>query len=145
MLFQHATSFLAISQLIFMSCFYLVYFRHNLAGRLMVVYSLCLIANIVGSLPESNAGPRWFDNLMTVFAIAAPALLWIITHYLFVDDFKISRWVWGIIVGYMALRISGMPAAPHLGLSFWIHMVIPQLIMLGFACHVIYTAVMGRG
>lgn len=145
MLFQHATSFLAISQLIFMTCFYLVYYRHNRAGRLMVVYSLCLIGYIVGSLPESNEGPLWFDNLMTVFAIAAPALLWIITHYLFVDDLKIGKVVWGIIVLYMALRITGMATAPNTGLRYWVHMVIPQLIMLGFASHVVYTAVMGRG
>lgn len=144
MLFQHATSFLAISQLIFMTCFYLVYYRHNRAGLLMVVYSLCLIGYIVGSLPESNAGPRWFDNLMTVFAIAAPALLWIITHHLFVDDLKIGKLVWGVIVFYMLLRISAMFTVPPTGVRYWIHMVIPQFIMLGFASHVVYTAVRGR-
>ena len=144
MLLQHATSFLAISQLIFMACFYLVYYRRHLPGQLMVVYAICLIGYIVGALPEVNEGPRWFDRLMSMLAITAPALLWIITHYLFVDDLRIDRGMWALFAFYMLLRGVGVYTGPHTDIAYGIYYVIPQMVMLGLAVHVIYTAMTGR-
>ena len=145
MLFQHATSFLAISQLIFMACFYLVYYRRHRPGQMMMVYAVCLIGYIVGALPEVNEGPGWFDRLMSMLAITAPALLWIITHYLFVDDLRIGKGMWALFGCYISLRGIGIYTGPHADIAYLIYYVVPQLVMLGLAVHVIYTAMTGRG
>lgn len=46
---------------------------------------------------------------------------------------------------YLVLRGIGSLTRPQGGLSYWIHIIIPQIIMLGFACHVVFMAVTGRG
>jgi hypothetical protein len=57
-LLQHATSFMAISQLLFMALFYLAYYRHQLLGKLMALYAVCLMGFILAVLPEFDNGPR---------------------------------------------------------------------------------------
>jgi cell division protein FtsW (lipid II flippase) len=64
-LLQHATSFLAISQLLFMALFYLAYYRHQLLGKLMALYAVCLMGFILAVLPEFDNGPR---SWMSVWA-----------------------------------------------------------------------------
>lgn len=89
-LLQYATSFLAISQLIFMALFYLAHYRHQLLGKLMIGYSICLSSYILAVMPEVDQGPRVIDFSLGVLATAAPALLWIITRYLFVDNPRVG-------------------------------------------------------
>lgn len=144
-LLQYATSFLAISQLIFMALFYLTYYRRQLLGRLMSFYALCLIAYIASTLPEIDNGPRLFEFPLNMLAITAPALLWIITRYLFVDEPKIDKSIWAIIVTYIVLRAFGNITGPYTDIGFWLIYVSTQLVMLSFACHVVYTAVRGLG
>lgn len=142
-LLQYATSFLAISQLIFMALFYFAYYRRQLPGRLMSMYALCLIAYILATLPEVDAGPRVIDLAFSMMAIAAPALLWIISRYLFTDAPKVGGLIWLVIFTYMGLRLTGMILGPRPGWSYWIYFVLPQIAMLCFACHVVYIAVRG--
>ncbi len=144
-LLQYATSFLAISQLVFMALFYLVYYRRQLLGRLMALYAFCLIAYITSTLPEVDNGPRLFEFPLNMLAITSPALLWIITRYLFVDEPKIEKPIWAIIVLYIGLRGFGNITGPYTDVGFWLIYVSTQLIMLIFACHVVYTAVRGLG
>lgn len=145
-LLQYATSFLAISQLLLLALIYLAYYRKLLLGRLMVLYSVCLISYILAILPEVNEGPVYLDNLLGVMAIAAPSLLWIITRYLFVDSPRVHPAIWGLIVAYMVLRSIGIVMGPQEdGLQFWLLIFVPQVIMLGFASHVVYMAVRGLG
>lgn len=144
-LFQYATSFLAISQLVFMALFYLAYYRRQLLGRLMSFYALCLIAYISSTLPEIDNGPRIFEFPLNMLAITAPALLWIITRYLFVDAPRIDKPIWLIIVTYIGLRAFGNLTGPYTDVGYWVIYVSTQLVMLSFACHVVYTAVRGLG
>ncbi len=148
-IFQYATSFLAISQLLFMALFYFAYYRRQTLGRLMAFYGLCLIAYILATLPEVDRGPLVIDFILTTLAITAPSLLWVITRYLFDDSPTIALPIWVVIGIYIALRAVGMLlsnlSGPPTGLSFLIFMFIPQVVMLAFACHVIYTAVTGLG
>lgn len=148
-IFQYATSFLAISQLLFMALFYFAYYKRQTLGRLMAFYGLCLIAYILATLPEVDRGPLVIDFILTTLAITAPSLLWVITRYLFDDNPTIGLPVWMVIGVYIALRAVGMLLSnlngPPTGLSFLVFLFIPQVIMLAFACHVIYTAVTGLG
>ncbi len=144
-LIQHATSFMAISQLLFMALFYLAYYRRQLLGRLMAFYAVCLIAYILATLPEVDNAPWVFDFVLTLLAITAPALLWVITRYLFEDDPQVDPLVWITIALYITLRAYAMVMGPLQGMGFWLHSFLPQIVMLGFSCHVVYTAVRGLG
>ncbi|MES3008643.1 MAG: helix-turn-helix transcriptional regulator [Pseudomonadota bacterium] len=144
---QYATSFLAISQLLFMVLFYIAYYRRQTLGRLMAFYGCCLIAYILATLPEMDQAPFGIDFILTTLAITAPSLLWIITRYLFDDSPSISLPLWIVIGGYILLSIVGrllvtFGSVPT-GLPYLIFRFIPQIIMLAFSCHVIYTAVTG--
>jgi AraC-like DNA-binding protein len=144
-LLQHATSFLALSQLLFMALFYLAYYRHQVLGKLMALYAICLMGFILAVLPEFDSGPRALDIAFGILAITSPALLWVITRYLFVDEPKVDARIWAIIGTYIALRAVGMVVGDDEGLPYLLMFVLPQLAMLGFACHVVYMAVLGLG
>ncbi len=144
-LLQYATSFLAISQLIFMALFYLIYYRQQLLGRLMSFYAFCLISYIASTIPEIDTGPRVFEFPFNMLAISAPAVLWIIAQYLFVDDPKIEKPIWAVIAFYIGLRAYGNLTGPYTDVGFWLIYVSTQSIMLLFACHVIYSAMTGHG
>ncbi|MDT8429122.1 MAG: AraC family transcriptional regulator [Pseudomonadales bacterium] len=145
--FHYASSFLAISQLLFMGLFYLLHHHRQLLGGLISLYSFCLIAYIVARMPEVNAELPTLDYLLGLCAIAAPALLWIITHYLFNDEPGIPRSAWSLMIGYFVLRAMG---TTFFGITnsvtstwFWLLFVLPQMIMLGLSIHVVYMAFQG--
>ncbi|MDP1931390.1 MAG: helix-turn-helix transcriptional regulator [Gammaproteobacteria bacterium] len=144
-LIQYATSFMAISQLLFMALFYLAYFRRQLLGKLMAFYAVCLIGYILATLPEVDNAPWIFDFVLSLLAITTPALLWVITRYLFEDEPQVDPLVWITIALYITLRAFAMVMGPQEGVGYWLHSFLPQVIMLGFACHVVYTAVRGLG
>lgn len=144
-LLQYATSFMAISQLLFMALFYLAYYRRQLLGRLMAFYAICLISYVVSTIPEVDTGPRFFEFPFNTLAIMAPAVLWVITRYLFVDNPKIDPLIWGVIVVYIGVRAYASLTGPYTGLAYLLLYESTQLVMLIFACHVVYTAVRGLG
>jgi AraC-like DNA-binding protein len=144
-LLQYATSFLAISQLLLLAMIYFAYYRKLLLGRLMVFYAICLISYILSTLSEVSDGPAYIKYSLGALAIISPSLLWIITRYLFVDNPRVHPAIWSLIFTYVILRSVGIMTLPHVGLSFWIMLYIPQVIMLGFASHVVYMAVRGLG
>lgn len=144
-LLQYATSFLAISQLLFMALFYLAYYRHQLLGKLMALYAVCLMGFVLAVLPDLNNAPRFLVIGLGILAITSPALLWIITRYLFVDEPKVDSAIWGVIVTYISLRAIGMVVGDDGGFTYVLLFFVPQLTMLLFACHVVYLAVLGLG
>jgi len=146
--FHYASSFLAISQLLFMGLFYLLYHRQQLLGSLVALFNLCLIAYIFSRMPDINSLAA-AGFILSLLAITAPAVLWVIAHYLFEDDPKVHRGVWALIAGYISLRAVGMliydPLTSFHPLWYALLFYLPQLIMLGLACHVVYTAFKGLG
>ncbi len=111
----------------------------------MSFYAVCLISYIVSTLPEIDAAPRAVEFPFNMLAISAPAILWIITRHLFVDDPKVHKSIWVIIASYIGLRAYGSITGPYTDLGFWLIYVSTQLVMLSFACHVILMAIRGRG
>jgi AraC-like DNA-binding protein len=144
--FHYASSFLAISQLLFMGLFYLLYYRRQLLGSLVAFFTLCLIAYIFSRMPEVNSGPVP-GFVLSLLAISAPAVLWVIAHYLFDDDPGVHRAVWFLIAAYIVLRAIGIviydPEISFRPLWYALFFYLPQLTMLGLACHVVYTAFRG--
>jgi AraC-like DNA-binding protein len=141
-----ASSFLAISQLLFLACLYLVYFPGKRLAHLIALFSVCIIAYILSRQPAMQALP--IVDVLAMFAVAAPAVLWVIARYLFEDDPRVHPMIWVLILSYISLRFTGQvffdDPIDRSSASFLVLFFMPQLIMLGLACHVVYMAFRGR-
>jgi AraC-like DNA-binding protein len=141
-----ASSFLAISQLLFLACLYLVYFPGKRLAHLIALFSLCVISYILARQPAMQVLP--IIEGLRMLAIAAPAVLWIVARYLFEDDHRIHPLIWVMIVAYITLRLTGQfmfgGSIPRSSATFIFLFFLPQLIMLALACHVVYMACRGR-
>lgn len=141
-----ASSFLAISQLLFLACLYLVYFPGKRLAHLIALFSICVIAYILSRQPAMRALP--IIELLGLMAIAAPAVLWVIARYLFEDERRVHPLAWILIVSYMSLRFAGQllydSGPERASFAFIFLFFLPQLIMLTLACHVVYMACRGR-
>jgi AraC-like DNA-binding protein len=167
MLIQSITGILAISQLLFMGIAYLVHYRHFLLGRLTALYSLSLICYIVLTMPEFADAPSAASLVVRALAVAAPALLWMVSQTLFNDTFH-RVWIFvAVTLCYIVTFSLGagivsqvMPGENltaalqfyRLGLgessSFFETIVpwmiyLPFLIMLAFAGHALMIAIAG--
>jgi len=136
---------LAISQLAFMAFFFALNHRQHLIGRLLALYAVCLICHVLTYLPVTH-----FNGVVQQFyyraATLAPAILWLVSRYLFVDNATVPRWIWGLMLSYMALRTYGsltIGNAPDFTTAYVLTYVIPQLVMLGFSAHAILMAFQG--
>lgn len=141
-----ASSFLAISQLLFLACLYLVYFPGKRLAHLIALFSMCLIGYILSRQVAMQALP--IIELLRLLAIAAPAVLWIIARYLFEDNPRVHPLMWLLILSYMSLRLIGQfmfeQPLPRSSAPFLLLYFLPQLIMLVLACHVVYMACRGH-
>lgn len=141
-----ASSFLAISQLIFLSCLYTVYFPRKLLSRLIVLFSLCITAYILSR--SSAAVPQDLRTVFSILATLAPAVLWFIARNLFEDQARVHPLMAGLILFYIVIRTAGLlmydGSVPRGSVFFLFYFYLPQLIMLLLACHVVYMAYQGR-
>jgi hypothetical protein len=133
---------LAVSQLAFMALFFALYHHRNLIGRLLALYAVCLICHVLTYLPGTHAN-ELTQQVFYRMASLAPAVLWLVSRYLFVDNATVSKWVWALMVSYAGLRAYGsltMGNIPAFNTSYLLYYVIPQFIMLGFSAHAILMA-----
>lgn len=138
---------LAFSQLMLLGVYFATRYDGTLA-RLISLYSLCLGAYILASLPFIGNNPVSFYILLRL-ATLTPFILWGITYLLFVDSGKIHIGIWIAIAYFMIARGFGIvftyfdPTILDNRLNLIIIQVIPQLLMLGFSLHSVYLAVNG--
>lgn len=145
--FTGIMSFLAVSQLIFLSCCVLLNLRRQVLGQLLVVFCLCLISHILTTMPffVSNTISSFILNR---FAVATPAVLWLLAVLLFVDSRRVPPVAVYIMVFYMIARAAG-GIFVYRGIEFatgWLSIVfiLTQMVMFGFAVHAIYLGIVGR-
>ncbi|MDP1932419.1 MAG: AraC family transcriptional regulator [Gammaproteobacteria bacterium] len=137
---------LAISQLLFMVVFFSVYHSRQLIGRLLALYALCLACHVLFSLigPEGGFWPRY---ILGRAATVAPAVLWLSALYLFVDNARVPRIIWGVMLLYLVLRGYGSWTnafnTPDADLSYLLCYVLPQLVMMAFSGHAVFMAFQG--
>jgi len=142
-----ASSFLAISQLVFLACLYSVYFPRRLISRLIVLFSICITAYI---LVRSDVDwPLAVRLLLTILATLAQAVLWVIARCLFEDQRRVHPGVAAMIIFYMVIRTIGLlsyggSVPQDSTFLYLLYFYIPQWIMLFLACHVVYMACRGR-
>ncbi|MES3006273.1 MAG: helix-turn-helix domain-containing protein [Pseudomonadota bacterium] len=144
----NAISVLAISQLVFICLFFATYHRRHIIGQLLALYSFCLICHVMSNLPETHLNSI-LQQLYYRMATLAPAVLWLLSRYLFVDNARVPAVAWTLMALYMGLRAygsiisnSGNPT-PGANLEYFVYYVIPQIIMLGFSVHAVYMACRG--
>ncbi|MEX0619316.1 MAG: helix-turn-helix transcriptional regulator [Pseudohongiellaceae bacterium] len=139
---------LAISQLFLLGSFFLIHHNWRFLSRLMILFSICLIAYLLTTTSAVSAMPL-LELLLLRLAIATPAVLWLIARELFVDTGETPRVAWWLMGYYLLVRALGVPFySPESTYGdFWFLLiyVIPQVIMLGFSIHSIYIAFSGRG
>lgn len=139
---------LAISQLSFMCLFFAIYHRQQLIGRLLVLYSFCLACFVVANLIDAQANPALYYVLQRI-ATVAPATLWLLALYLFVDNPRVPKPIYGIMFFYVVLRgigsYIGTGDSPSLQALYLLCYVLPQIIMMGFCAHAVYLAIQDLG
>lgn len=139
---------LAISQLSFMCLFFLIYHRQQLIGRLLALYSFCLACYVLTSFVDGSVYPVT-DYIFMRIATMAPAALWLLALYLFVDNARVSKPVIGVMVFYVTLRgfgsYIGTGDSPSFETLYLLCYVLPQVIMMGFCGHAVYLAIQDLG
>lgn len=137
---------LAISQLLFMVVFFSMYHSRQLIGRLLALYAFCLTCHVLYSLIGADAG-FWPQYLLARGATIAPAVLWLLALYLFVDNPRVHPGIWGLMALYLFLRGYGSWhnafATPTADLAYFVCYVFPQLVMMGFSGHAVFLAFQG--
>ena len=141
-----ASSFLAISQLLFLACLYMVYFPGKRLAHLIALFSVCVIAYILSRQAAMQVTP--LTEVFGLMAIASPAVLWVIARYLFEDEQRVHPLAWVLILSCIGLRMTGQlffdGQIARNSLTYLLLFFPPQLIMLALACHVVYMACRGR-
>lgn len=139
---------LAISQLGFMCLFFLIYHRQQIIGRLLALYSFCLACYVLTSFVDGSVYPT-ADFILMRIAIMAPAALWLLALYLFVDNARASKPIIGLMVFYVTLRgfgaYIGTGDSPSFEALYLACYVLPQIIMMGFCGHAVYLAIQDLG
>lgn len=136
---------LAASQLAFMAVAYLLHYRALLLGRLFGLFSLCMISYLLLIMPGISGESAFLVLLFRVGAMLAPAVLWLITRQLFLDNVHTPRWFWPFVGSYIGIRILGHLLYPE-GLStgtasWWLFGMLPQTVMLLLSAHAIHMAI----
>lgn len=137
---------LALSQGIFLFL-YLLWFQRNRAGILlaMLVFSLC--AYLTQPLVFYQYGRGAILQLVSVFATAIPALLWLVMSRFLNDAVVVPRWFILTATSYMALWYTGDLNLADTGsdeLNDILFVLVPQALKLALVLHVIYMAITGR-
>jgi len=139
---------LALSQLAFMCLFFALNHRGQLIGRLVALYSFCFAAHVLSISIASESHPIVVFLLNRV-ATLAPAALWLLAVYLFVDNPRVPKSIVGLIVFYVILRgigsAIGTGNTPALEAVYVVGHIVPQLIMMGFCFHAVYLAIQDLG
>ncbi len=141
-----ALSFLAISQLLFLSIVLLVNYRHQVLAQLLVLFSLCMSGYLllVTTLFDGNV---FAVQMLYLLAVSTPAVLWVLAMLLFVDNSRLARPGLLLIAVYIPARIVGnlLVALGHdstlLTVSSYLF---PQLAMLVLSLHAIHLGMAGR-
>ncbi len=141
-----ALSFLAISQLLFLSIVLLVNYRHQVLAQLLVLFSLCMSGYLllVTTLFDGNV---FAVQMLSLLAVSTPAVLWVLAMLLFVDNSRLARPGLLLIAVYIPARVVGnlLVALGHdstlLTVSSYLF---PLLAMLCLSVHAIYLGMAGR-
>lgn len=136
---------LTISQLLFMCVFFALYHWRQVIGRMLALYGFFLLCYVLANV-DANFHPalRFFFNRGATFA---PAALWLLTLYLFVDNPKVHPTTWALMAVYIVFRGYGAWSnqfeTPSTNVMYMMTYVLPQVVMLGFSAHAVYIALQG--
>lgn len=138
---------LAISHLAIVLIFLLAQRPKQYLNQLIAALLVCLIAYLLGNAPGELLNHSVTDYTIRRIGNVCPILLWLIAHELFEDKESISPAVWLFSASYLLLRAVGAvyfqvtaPLDPSILLLTY---VVPQIIMIAFILHALYTTIRG--
>lgn len=138
---------MASSHLAFVCIYIWIHHRREYLAQLIALFSICLLAYLLGSASGDYFNQVTSDYIYRRLGNACAALVWIISHELFVERFKISPLAWILFAGYMLLRAIGayyrLDNTDYDLLFMLLTYVLPQFVMVGFVLHAIYMIVRG--
>ncbi len=138
---------LAISQAMFLAVFMLLHFRSSTTGKLLVLFSVCLSAYLLTTIPPIISNP-YVSFILFRFAVSTPAVLWIIANRLFDDRRDIPALTIALIAFYLIANGTGAllyyRGFDFTRISFFFTFVVSHAVMLGFAIHVVYLGITGK-
>lgn len=136
-------SLLAISQLVFMAIFNIVYFRKQFLGKLLIIYILCLTSYVISLFPEIQDAPYFVRGILLQLTKYTPAFLWLFTYSLFDDETNLGYKKLVLVAVYItSCLLEGMMAYEQM-FGFEALELARRFLMILFACHAIYIAYSG--
>lgn len=141
------TASLAISQILFFAIFIAIHHRESNIAKLLILFCVCFGSYLLTTIPSivSNA---YVSFVLYRFAVASPALIWLVAVILFTDTHRVPRGAIVLIALYMCANGTGafLFYIQHefRPTTFFLTFVIAQFIMLGFAVHAVYLGITGK-
>lgn len=140
------TTLLALPLLLLQGVYFAFYHKTRIARLLSLLFFL-LASFLLLTLDPALHFPAPVVYLLGRFSIAIPAVIWLISFYLFSDDERVHPGTWALIVGYFLVRsvarLDVFTPYRDNGAIFFSTLAIPQFIMLGFSIHALYLSFRG--
>lgn len=138
---------LAISQILFFAIFIALHHRQSTLGKLLILFSLCFCSYLLTTIPIVVSNP-YVSFLLYRFAVASPALIWLIAVLLFDDTQRVPRGAIALALLYLSANGTGafLYYTQHEfhPITFILTFALAQVIMLGFAVHAVYLGITGK-
>lgn len=106
MLLSEIALLLAISQVFFLGTTTFLRHRNSYIGRLLVLFSICMLASLLFNLLSLPLHTPWSYILGRV-SHATTAIIWLLSYAVFFDNRKVPAFAWVAITLYIGLRAIG--------------------------------------
>lgn len=118
--------------------------RHLLQGRLAIALSICLAAMLANTLPDDLNAPFAWQAVAWFLHTPNIGLLWLFGLSLLIDDFRMTRLHWAILVAQVsilsALQYGLMSGNEAAILAF---VILNRVLGLGLLAHLFWTSIKG--
>lgn len=118
--------------------------RHILQGKLAVALCICLASMLANTMPNALEPPFAWQAIAWFVHIPNTILLWLFGLSLFVDDFRLKRVHWGILLSSFVILCSlQAKLMTGSGPPFLVLVVINRALGLGVLIHLFWTTIRG--
>lgn len=146
-IFNSITASLAISQILFFALFIAMNHRESIIAKLLILFSLCFSSYLLTTIPVFVSNP-YVSFVLYRFAVASPALIWLIAVLLFADTHRVPKRAIALIALYLCANGTGAFLFYNQHefdlVTFLLTFTLAQIIMLGFAVHAVYLGITGK-
>ncbi len=136
-----------LSQALFIGLYGLLFTLKAPLGRAITAFGFCSVGGVILRFTWDGWQFGFAYYFMVLGVSATPVVVWLITQYVFDDEFKTRPAFWLLVLSYLTLNLVGRLAyANDQVLSVFekiLFYYVPQLTKLGFALHIMLIAALG--